>query len=321
MAEPTSEDDTDPDGGARGSDGERTDPGGRSALPWLAGAAVVAVLGGIAFWLAPRPEEDDAGGATDRPETSAPAEPASPEDAGSFVAESLDAVDLSGTWAEKSVQTSVTDIPIVGEVEARTITHRRIQIEEGGETVELRSELCGTKIESNSDAVRTVIPDAYIESAPTQERTGRLRLEEDGRMTYRIPRNCGVRGANLADPAEGELPTEPGDDRVVDGDDDGHPGVTVRVEGTISGRMSLVQRGCDAYRGLVRGSDRIRGTVEWSTEQEVLEANSMFLRRKTAPKPHPNPERSWFEMARVSESTDCAEILERSDELFGGSSE
>lgn len=313
MSEPAS-DENEPATPEEGTSGASADSGGRRAIALVLGGAIL--LATFALWVLPGSESGDADRTAERADTGPATDVQEPTDTDIFAVDAVESVELSGTWAAKSVQTSVTDIPVVGEVEAETITHRRITLEQRGATVELRSELCKSAIQSNSSSVRTVIPDAYIDSAEVQERDAALQLGDRGRLRMRVPRTCGVRGAELSDPAEDELPTEPDDSRVVDGDGDGRPGVTIRVEGTISGRMSLVQRGCDAYEGIVRSRDRIRGTVEWSTEQEVLAANSMLLRGKTAAKPHPNPERSWFVMTRVTESATCEEIVERSAELF-----
>lgn len=309
-------------GGAESGEGEAdaARSGSEFVRPfsWVASVAVAALLGttGV-LWIAYSGGGDatettaDAGG-----EATADTATGDADASSALRVDSLQAVDLSGVWAEKTVQTSVTDVPVVGQVEARSITHRRVEIDQRGDTLDLRSTLCDTSVESNSSAVQTIIPDAYVDSAPPQERQGTLELGEQGRARLSIPRRCGVRGADVDDPASEELPKTPDDGRVVDADGDGYPGVTIRIEGTISGRMGMVQRGCDTYQGTLQSEDRIRGTVEWSTEQNVLKANSMFLRGRTAPKPHSNPERSWFEMTRVEESTGCETILENSDELF-----
>jgi len=312
-----------PEGEGRDDDREErsaaADPSGplsRATVPVALAALAVAAAVVWSIWApwrgdggsAPREDAGSASSAQPGPDTARTPDVFTVDSAGEF--------DVAGTWADKSLQTSVTDLPVVGRIEARTVTHRRVEIDQNGASLEIRSELCGTTIESATDAVETIVPEAFVETATPQRRDGRLVRSDRGALRLRIPRNCGVRGAELSDPHDGELPTSPDDRRVVDGDRDGHPGVSFRVEGAISGRLSVVQRGCDAYDGRVRSPDRIRGTVEWSTDQHVLEATSIWLRRKTSPQPHPDPDRSWFEMRRIPADTSCEEILERSDEIF-----
>lgn len=224
-------------------------------------------------------------------------------------------IDLSGTWAHKSVQTSLSDVPMGGEVEAKTITHRVTEIEQDGRTIDVRADVCNSKIESSFEKIQTKIPAAFVDAIPIDERSGRLEPAGEQEKLV-VERSCGVRGAEVDDPATSALPTSPDDESVRDEDGDGHPGVTVEVEGMVSGEVYIVQRGCDSYRGRVLSRDHIRGTVDWSTDQEMLDSTSMFLRGKPPSRQHPDDEKSWFEMVRIDEGTSCAELMRDPSKYF-----
>jgi hypothetical protein len=131
-----------------------------------------------------------------------------------------------------------------------------------------------------------------------------------------VDKSLSVLGASLRAPATETLPTNPDDPRITDPDDDGHPGVTIRIEGIVSGEMYIVQRAHDAYRGEIVDNSRIRGRVAWKTKQVVLDSNSMFLGNQPDNRPHPNAAKSHFTMVWASEQTDCKEIVSRQDKLF-----
>lgn len=224
--------------------------------------------------------------------------------------ESVDAVDLSGRWAHRSVQVSKNEVPIAGEVEAKTTSIRVTEIEQDGAGVTLESKLCDTRIESPYDRVRTEIPDAFIESAPEDERRGRLEMV-GGHVDLVVGESCDVRGAEVEDPAESELPTDPDDERVVDEDNDGNPGVTIRIVGLVEAKLFLVQRGCDSYRGEVVSEDRIRGRIDWRTEQELLGSTSRLIRSRPDARPHDDPSKHRFEMRRIDDVVGCAQLTEK----------
>jgi hypothetical protein len=227
----------------------------------------------------------------------------------------LEELDLTGRWAHRTVQTSLTKLPVGGQVESRTVTHRITDIEHAGDSATLEVDVCHSRIDSNTDRIQTRLPDAFIDSIPNSERRATL-TTRDGLPHLEASRTCSVRGADLEAPSSGSLPTSSDAPTVVDGDGDGHPGVTVSVEGMIEGDLYLVQRGCDSFRGRIISPDRIRGTVDWTTEQKVLESTSMFLGDKPPSRPHPDDQKSFFEMVRVDQKTTCEDLVESPDTYF-----
>lgn len=220
----------------------------------------------------------------------------------------VDIPDMTGTWALKTVMTALSDPPVVGQVTNRTITYLKVTIDQDGTDLALNTEVCDVKMTSDFKRIRTVIPQAFVEALPDARRTGRLRRQGD-QWGLEVDKHLSVLGANLRQPSDEYLPTEPDDPRVVDADEDGHPGVTVRVEGMVNGELYLVQRGWEQFTGtLQEGGDRVSGLVAWNSEQKVLDSNSMFLGKQPPTEPHPDENESTFDMVRIDTPATCKEL-------------
>jgi hypothetical protein len=176
--------------------------------------------------------------------------------------------------------------------------------------------------------VNTTIPDAFLHSLGVTERTARLELVSgldpstgtpslERRIVFRW--HTQVLGARLENPENETLPVDAADPRVFDQDDDGHPGMTVRVEimGLISGEVYVVQRNRNRLIGTVISPGFIRGTIEWETEQVILGASSPFLAGGGQGSPDPDPERHFFLARRIDPMFDCADIQQMDLLLLG----
>jgi hypothetical protein len=105
------------------------------------------------------------------------------------------------------------------------------------------------------------------------------------------------------------LPSDPDDPRVFDQDGDGNPGVTIRVEGIVSGDMYIVQRSWTRLEGALLGDGSFGGRLFFGNAQVVLDSTSPFLGDPPSSRPLPNL--SWFRIARLPEDADCAKARER----------
>ena len=228
--------------------------------------------------------------------------------------------DLSGHWAKKVVQTSITKLPLVGKVTSQTISYLVFDATQEGDRVSWRPTTCDVRIDSDVDVVRTVLPDKFVDAVPSLTRTGRI-LPADGEGNgprLEIAPATMVMGANLRSPSDEKLPQSSDARPVVDGDRDGHPGVTIRIEGMLDGKMYIVQRGTDSYTAPLDGdATRIRGLVDWQSERSVLKSTNPLIGSGPTTNPHPKAERSWFEMVRLDESMSCSEMMSRRSDLFG----
>lgn len=225
-----------------------------------------------------------------------------------------DVPSIAGRWAQRMVMTSQSNPPVIGKVTSKTITHLVVEARQNGDRVELKAETCDITMANNVDIVDTVVPDAFVRAIPTSRRTGRL-VRTDGDVRLEIDRSWTVFGANLRQTESETLPQSDTDHRVVDTDDDGHPGITIRVSGLVSGKLYLVQRAWDRYSGRMTDEGHFTGTVDWHVEQSVLGSNSIFLGSSPAAEPHPDDQKSHFTMVRIPDDASC-QWLNRHREVF-----
>jgi len=224
--------------------------------------------------------------------------------------------DLSGRWAQLQVTTSIVELPIAGPAPSKTESLIVVDIEQTGEKLILEETVCSLQTEGPTPLVETTYPDAF-----THALSGRVRVAElarrQGRYVYREPKSYRTTGVDLDNPAEDELPREPDDPRVRDPDGDGHPGLTVEVKGFVNGRVFMVQKGWSELQGVVRSARQIEGSVRWASDQSVLDATHRFLTHPPSSRPHPEPGRHYFRMARIPSGASCTEVTARAGALFG----
>lgn len=202
--------------------------------------------------------------------------------------------DLSGEWILEITYAGIARLPVVGEFKTSTYSRQRVRIEQDGNEIELVGTTESLEIESSSSLVRTIIPPAFLHNLPEIRRTGRIHAVGD-RFELRFPRHWNVVGASLNNPGRDPLPSNPHDPRVVDHENDGHPGATIRVEGMVNGSIRIVQRRWDEWTIPLNDNHQLLpGTVRWEEEQVILSATSRFLRRQPDTRPDPQNNKIKF---------------------------
>ncbi len=224
--------------------------------------------------------------------------------------------DVSGSWAQRWVVGSIDTMPVIGDVQASTKSLMRVQVEQRGADLLMRVETCLVEVDSGTEIIQEVIPDAFVASLGISVRA--VWLERQGsRYRFVQPRAYELRGVRLLDVAGEALPTSAQDPRVYDQDVDGRPGVTVRVTGLVDGEVWVAQRDSHEVEGEVVSLDRIEGRIRWLKEQAILGADNPLLESPLPSVPDPNPDRSTMVMVRTSEDMQCAGIVAQEAELFG----
>jgi hypothetical protein len=224
--------------------------------------------------------------------------------------------DVSGTWAQRLHVSSISDVPLVGEVNSTTISTLRLSVEQSGADLSVTTETCDVEIVSSADLVETIIPDAFVDALEVSVRSGTV--QGAGEQAHIVlPRFVELRGVRLDDIESDPLPTDPDDSRIWDQDEDGHPGMTVRVGGgLVDGEIYLIQRGWNALEGDVVDDQYVDGLVDWGDEQVVLGSDNQLLEEQPDSRPDPEAENSFFRSTRVADSVDCDGILADADALF-----
>ena len=191
----------------------------------------------------------------------------------------------------------------------------RVRESERGLTVESR--YCSVE-QSPLGRVRTSLGPAFVAAMPAWETTLTADPEAEASEAVLLVEQVMVLGATLEDPATDPLPTDSEDPRVTDPDGDGHPGMTVEVEGLVSGQVYLVQRLVRGLRGEIDVDRRFTGTVTGTADQVVIGASNAILKTFTPRFEHnPDPERNTFVWVPVADDATCDRVLADRVLLFG----
>ncbi len=224
--------------------------------------------------------------------------------------------DLSGAWARAQVTTAMVDVPLLGELPSRTLAVTRLKIRQDGAEVSLDEEVCRLTTRAPTQLIKTTYPAAFLRAVSGNQRRGRL--ERDGRQVrYIEPKQAYWRGMRPGTDVLEALPADAKDPRIDDGDGDGQPGLTVKVNGLIDGEIFLVQRSWSELRGELRSNDRIEGRIAWGSEERIVGATRSMLTSSPKKRPDPNGTQSFFRMRRIPAAATCDEILARQKVLFG----
>jgi hypothetical protein len=142
--------------------------------------------------------------------------------------------------------------------------------------------------------------------------------EKNGRIRIQRPRTPTGIGIRLEDPANDSLPTDPDDPRIADDDNDGKPGVTVRIKvtDTLSGELYIARREIFAYDVLRQDDGSLTGTVDDHSEQLIVGASDDMFKTEAAWIQHPDPSKSPIILEPVDKSWDCARLMSERDRLF-----
>jgi hypothetical protein len=197
---------------------------------------------------------------------------------------------LSGVWLMVHSQSSC----VLGAEQVAT-TDYLVRIEQQGSSLLERREVCAI-------ALSPVLGTFVKVPAATRQSIQFIDLDR-GFVTstrvgggYTSSTELSLWGVELDVPLTERLPTRADDERVVDADGDGHPGVSFDVGDGECLRYST-QRQIIRYHGRLTSASQIDGGSVGMTEATVLGATATLCR--LAPTIEPNDEHSVFRMVRV----------------------
>jgi len=200
-------------------------------------------------------------------------------------------------------------------VRTTNILLHRVRESDGGLVVESR--YCHIE-QDPLGRVRTSLGPQFVAAMPSWEASLTRDSESGDAGALRLAEAVIVLGARLDDPAYDALPADPDDPRVTDPDGDGNPGVTVEVDGFVSGQVYVVQRLVRGLVGTATPDGRVTGTVVGAGDQVVVGASNAILKTFTPRFEHnPDPKRNTFVWLPVPDGSTCESVLAERDRLFG----
>lgn len=227
-----------------------------------------------------------------------------------------DAALFLGHYAIRGNLATIQNLPFVGKTPALSSAYSLLTLERDGTGVKAIERNCHITITS-SGPVKQVIPDALPQSAAAI--VSPFRIWPDGNtLRFAKDESPMVIGAAIQG-ASDALPTSPSDARVVDQDGDGHPGVTVKVSGLVTGEIYLVQRVRQSWKGQLDADGKLSfALMQDAGEQTILDASSSLL--KKAPEIGKDPDASKTNVSFVklpdAETYDCSRLIQEISSLW-----
>ena len=187
--------------------------------------------------------------------------------------------DLSGTWVMRLAGSQIVNAPIVGAMRTQSVFHILMTISQNGTALSAAGRYCDrAEIDPPGALVPVVIPDAWAHTEKPVSRTGSFAPGAGGIPVLNLP-SLGepplveIAGAVLASTTD-SLPTSAADPRVIDEDNDGYPGISVRLNGqSISGSVYSVQKQTTSIQAIVVDVGRLEGILTFGSEQNVIGSN------------------------------------------------
>jgi hypothetical protein len=216
--------------------------------------------------------------------------------------------ELTGRWALRTIASRY--VPANGLTAAfytRTVSVLLADLTQTGTDVTLAAQYCEQHAEDPDAAAHVVVPERYVSSLAPFVRTGTYAEGDAGVPILELPSFVELIGASLSDPAADALPQEASDPSVIDQDEDGLPGVTIKLSGLASGDLYVVQRLTSELTGLAVGSDRVAGHYGFTSEQNILDSDPAVLKALAAQTAITDPHvcASTFLMVRVEPTVTC----------------
>ena len=188
--------------------------------------------------------------------------------------------DLSGTWVARVQGAQIVNAAIVGQLHTESVFYVLMTISQTGTALVLDGRYCDRVEQDQSKPLvpGVAIPDAWAHTEKPVHRMGSFAPVADGYSIMSLPPATEIAGAVLVDPISDPLPIAADDPRVIDEDNDGHPGITVQLSGaSISGKLYSVQRQITSVEAIAVDTDRLMGTLNFSSAQNVIGSDPTTL--------------------------------------------
>jgi hypothetical protein len=237
---------------------------------------------------------------------------------------------VAGTWVIRILGTQIVKAPLVAKpLYPKTLFYMLVNMTQSGTDIVVDGRYCDrAEIDEPGSLATAVIPDKWAHTEKTVRRPGTLVVGADGVSVLTLPLFTELAGA-VFDPNTDPLPTTVSDPRVIDEDNDGHPGITVNLTGIVNGSLYSVQRQVTAVTAIAVAPDRFEGVLDFKSEQTVLDSTSTTLTAmygQSTTSPDPTACDSTFAMVRIADAagnpsggsaiSTCADVRAQETALF-----
>lgn len=238
---------------------------------------------------------------------------------------------LTGLWAMNFAIAYTTQLPVFNKPALLILTGvARLESTQNGQTFAFTEHVCDFDMRVVTDVdFGIAFSKDSVAAIPLKPRTATVSAAAAG-ATFTAPNVLDIYGANqdaFSDPLTDALPTACAnwpsdcDARVVDFENDGHPGLTGRVTGSVSGvsltgEVYVVMRMIRQMSGTLSDVNHMGGQITSDVEMVTLDASSLILNKQMPLTPLTTPELNRFEAIRLDRDYDCATLMAKRGEFF-----
>lgn len=225
---------------------------------------------------------------------------------------------LQGIWGMLLVSAVRTQgLPKIGGfVDTASIQLLIVRIDRSGDGVTVQEQWCADELrnfDQDDYPIRSlfnvVLPDTNLNGLrPVTTRIDVVPALVFG-STFTSAEQLDLRGAKLDQPLTDPLPTYKDLGHAWDQDHDGHPGLTAKVSGALSGELYQAQRFRATLHGIVVDADHLHGLVSGPSDQTVLGASTPDLINDSFSIAHPQTDRTYFRAVRLPSEASCRDIV------------
>lgn len=222
---------------------------------------------------------------------------------------------LVGHYVERVTVSTLDTIPGLGERASSSYYVGLTDIEEINGKIISTSISCRSVVGSVS-GVKVVISDELTQLIPPL--VGEVTTEEiKGAIVFNRETVYMPLGVELEDLVNDELPTNAQDPRIIDQDEDGHPGVTIVLSMLgINGEIYAVRKEVGSWSVSEIEDGRFNGPFRDESLQKVIGANPSMLQVDMQSRPNPDESKSYLDLIRTEEKYDCERLLAELDTFF-----
>lgn len=220
--------------------------------------------------------------------------------------------EIEGRWAMLETQTALVTTQILGTQVQTSVSYYLADFAAG----KLSVTLCDWLTDDDAHLATTRMGDKVLASLTPLVRTYTVTPDGAG-FSFEAKKGYTLRGVELEHVDTDPMPTAGTDATVTDQDEDGKPGITLVVQGTITGTLYVAHRHIASLSGALESDTRISGLTTWTTEQSIFGSEPQLLAdQNPVAVTHPDADKSHFVMVKVDPADTCAAINAARSTLF-----
>lgn len=220
--------------------------------------------------------------------------------------------EVEGRWAMVETQSAFVTTKTLGTVTQTSVSYYLADFAADN----LSLTLCDWLTDDETGFATTRMGNNVLASLAPLVRTYEVTADGPG-FKLTTGKGYALRGVELEHVATDPMPTDGANAAVRDQDGDGQPGITLVVQGLITGQLYVAHRHIAELDGALESDTRISGLTDWTTEQIIFGSNPQALADENpVAVTDPNASKSHFVMVKVDAAASCTSIMADRATLF-----